>query len=210
MSDIGDRVRELREEQGLSVSELARRSDLTPTGVGLIEKGQRTPSSVTVEKLARGLNVDPGDLFEAPKAEGPQKSARLLAHLRALDADTKAKARGLLKHVWLNPNAPADSSEFEATMNKYNEVFDALDPGPDHTFIDRLEPFELMDAIFSFAFEANQDELTAVLVDEETGAVDEGMVVALMGYINDRARRREMSAQSAQERIATVQRAVAG
>ena len=64
--NIGNRVRGLREEQGLSLRELARRADMTATGVSLVEQGQTNPSSDTLMKLARGLGVQPGDLF--PKA----------------------------------------------------------------------------------------------------------------------------------------------
>src|SRR5919107_746473 len=77
----GRRVRELREERELTIRELARRSGLTPNGVSRIELGQRVPSSASVEKLARGLGVEPGELFaeaEAPKASPPRTVAELL------------------------------------------------------------------------------------------------------------------------------------
>src|SRR5215212_2827472 len=104
MSDIGDRVRELRTEQGLNVSELARRSGLTPTGVGLVEKGQRMPSSTTVEKLARGLGVDPGELYTSPKVQGPPP--RTIAEL--LDV------------------AGVEDRELENPPDHINELFDSL------------------------------------------------------------------------------------
>lgn len=61
--DIGKRVRELREEHGLTITDLASRSNLTRNAVSRIELGHRIPGSTTVEKLARGLGVDPGDLY---------------------------------------------------------------------------------------------------------------------------------------------------
>jgi transcriptional regulator with XRE-family HTH domain len=75
MEHIGDRVRQLRVGRGLNMSELARRSGLTPTGVHLIEQGKRTPSSATLEKIAQGLNVNPGDLFPQ-ETEFPLVQAR--------------------------------------------------------------------------------------------------------------------------------------
>lgn len=60
---IGREIRRLREEQQLSLSELARRSKMTPGGVRLIELGRREPSSTSVEKLAGGLGVEPGELY---------------------------------------------------------------------------------------------------------------------------------------------------
>jgi transcriptional regulator with XRE-family HTH domain len=64
--DIGNRVRELREEQGLSISDLAERSGLTRNGVSRIELGRRKPAADSIEALAKGLNVAPGVLFEDP------------------------------------------------------------------------------------------------------------------------------------------------
>jgi transcriptional regulator with XRE-family HTH domain len=65
---IGRRIRELREERDLSGTELARRSGLTRNSVSRIELGHHMPSAATIEKLARGLDVDPGELFESPLA----------------------------------------------------------------------------------------------------------------------------------------------
>ena len=66
--EIGKRVRELREERGLTISELADQAGLTRNAVSRIELGTRTPSATTVKKLAKGLRVEPGVLFEAPLA----------------------------------------------------------------------------------------------------------------------------------------------
>jgi transcriptional regulator with XRE-family HTH domain len=69
---IGDRVRNLRLEQGLNASELARKARLPTSTVTRVEQGTSSPTSATVEKLAQGLGVDPGELF--PKAESLQPS----------------------------------------------------------------------------------------------------------------------------------------
>ncbi len=39
-------------------------ADLHMTDVGRIERGERDPSVKTVARLARGLGVSPGELFE--------------------------------------------------------------------------------------------------------------------------------------------------
>jgi transcriptional regulator with XRE-family HTH domain len=49
--EMGIRVRALRRAQGLSIDELSAKLDLTPSHLGLIERGER---GVTVERL---LNV---------------------------------------------------------------------------------------------------------------------------------------------------------
>ena len=60
---IAERLRELREERGLSQSALARRANLTPAAINRIEMGKRSPTSETIGKLAAGLGVQPGELF---------------------------------------------------------------------------------------------------------------------------------------------------
>jgi transcriptional regulator with XRE-family HTH domain len=66
--DIGSRVRELREEQGLTITDLANRAGLTRNAVSRIELGHRTPGVATADKIARALGVGPGELFELPLA----------------------------------------------------------------------------------------------------------------------------------------------
>jgi predicted transcriptional regulator len=57
-------VRRLRTEQGLTMDELADRSGLRLSDVAKIETQGRQPMVVTIAKLARGLQVDPGELFK--------------------------------------------------------------------------------------------------------------------------------------------------
>jgi transcriptional regulator with XRE-family HTH domain len=70
--DIGKRIRELREERGLSQREVARRAGLTPSGVGFIELGQtQQPSAKTVVAIARALSVPVEELLaDAPVPAG--------------------------------------------------------------------------------------------------------------------------------------------
>lgn len=51
------RLRALREQAGLSVSELAARSGLRRQAVHMLEAGQRSPTLTTVQKLAEALGV---------------------------------------------------------------------------------------------------------------------------------------------------------
>lgn len=48
--------------------ELALRSGLSENGIYLIETGRRDPSSTSLENLARGLDVNPGVIFQSPLA----------------------------------------------------------------------------------------------------------------------------------------------
>jgi transcriptional regulator with XRE-family HTH domain len=64
--DVGRRARELRKERGMTINTLAARSGISDAALSRIERGLRSPGSETVEKIARGLGVDPGELFKEP------------------------------------------------------------------------------------------------------------------------------------------------
>ena len=60
---IGVQVRRLRTEQRFSQEELARRAGLSRTAVARIERGERSPAAESIERIARALDVEPGELF---------------------------------------------------------------------------------------------------------------------------------------------------
>lgn len=63
VSSFAVEVRRRREKLGLTLEELAVRSNLTPNYIGTIEHGKRDPSLSTVLAIARGLRIHPSELF---------------------------------------------------------------------------------------------------------------------------------------------------
>src|SRR5574338_1261788 len=55
--DVGYRLRVLREERGVSMRSLARRSGLSANALSMIERGLTSPSVSTLNKLAMALEV---------------------------------------------------------------------------------------------------------------------------------------------------------
>ena len=55
--EFSEWVRRKREEAGLSINQLAKRSGLSEKYIRLLERGERRPKIETLEKLARGLGV---------------------------------------------------------------------------------------------------------------------------------------------------------
>jgi transcriptional regulator with XRE-family HTH domain len=55
---IGDKIRELREKSGMTMSELSEKSGVSQGALSLIETGKRTPGTSTLLKIAKGLGVD--------------------------------------------------------------------------------------------------------------------------------------------------------
>lgn len=61
---FGKRLKNLREERGLSLRELAHRADMSHQNIHTIEKGETNPSLTTVCRLADALEVKPADLLQ--------------------------------------------------------------------------------------------------------------------------------------------------
>ena len=53
----------LRKEQNLSQEQLAHKSNLHRTHIGMIERAERNSTLITIEKLANGLGVSIDELF---------------------------------------------------------------------------------------------------------------------------------------------------
>lgn len=62
-ASFGARVRQLREDAGLSQMRLAEAADLHPTYVSSVERGHRNVSLVNIHRLAQALSVAPRDLL---------------------------------------------------------------------------------------------------------------------------------------------------
>jgi len=67
-SRIADRVRALRADAGMSLEALAGKCDVSRSMISLIERGETSPTAVVLEKIATGLGVTLGSLFDAPAA----------------------------------------------------------------------------------------------------------------------------------------------
>ena len=68
---VGNKIRELREAQGLSASALAERGQTSAHVVEELESGELAPSLAPLLKLARGLGVPLGALLDDAPHDGP-------------------------------------------------------------------------------------------------------------------------------------------
>ena len=75
-AQIGQALRRLRREQGLTVTELAAISDLSSGMISRIENGQVSPSLTTLDALAEGLQVPLMALFSDTEQFGCALRAR--------------------------------------------------------------------------------------------------------------------------------------
>ena len=63
--NFGQRVRELRQERGLSQEALALACDLDRTYIGGVERGERNISLLNICKIAAALGIPVKELFNA-------------------------------------------------------------------------------------------------------------------------------------------------
>ena len=57
--DVGFRIREVRQEQGLSQEKLAALADLHRAYIGQIERGEKNIGLKNLEKIAKALGIEP-------------------------------------------------------------------------------------------------------------------------------------------------------
>jgi transcriptional regulator with XRE-family HTH domain len=65
LTKFGQRVRELRQERNLTQQQLADISGLHKNYIGMIERGERNPSLMNIDILAKSLEVDITALFSS-------------------------------------------------------------------------------------------------------------------------------------------------
>ncbi len=86
MDRLGGRLKELRQNAGFSLRELARQADVSPSLVSQIENGKSRPSVSTLYTFARLLNVPVDVLFDAEQAgEQPLVAHNAPGHVEATD-----------------------------------------------------------------------------------------------------------------------------
>ncbi|CAN5924534.1 hypothetical protein BH11MYX4_BH11MYX4_48190 [soil metagenome] len=97
---VGQRVKELREQAGLTIEQLAETSELGSKGhLSNLERGLVRPNIQTLKQLADGLEVLPLDLLTFPKRGLRQKLVDLTRQL-------SVKKIGLTLR-WLDGKKPA-------------------------------------------------------------------------------------------------------
>lgn len=70
-SHIGPRLRQQREQNGISLREIARRIGVSPSLISQIERDKVNPSVITLYALVRELGLTMGDLFGAEDGSEP-------------------------------------------------------------------------------------------------------------------------------------------
>lgn len=78
---IGERIRNLRTEKGLSQEDLAHLSSLHSTYIGQLERGEKNATLVSIEKIASALEVTFEELFRFIKPVKDNKELFILSQI---------------------------------------------------------------------------------------------------------------------------------
>lgn len=62
--NIGERIKTIRQEKGLSQYELAKRADISQSFLSYIEKGEKSPTVRTLEKITKAVEIPLEELVE--------------------------------------------------------------------------------------------------------------------------------------------------
>ena len=87
--DVGQRLKHLREERGVSMRSLARTSGLSANALSMIERGLTSPSVSTLNKLAGAMEVPVTAFFRIEPERSP------VVHLKAVQRARVSFTRGL-------------------------------------------------------------------------------------------------------------------
>ena len=101
-AEIGKKIRDLRKQNGLTQQELADRAELTKGFISQLERGQVSPSVVTLFDLIECLGTTPSDFF---KTSGKEKIV-----FREEDFFEKIDDAGNITR-WIVPSAQSDQME---------------------------------------------------------------------------------------------------
>lgn len=74
---VGERIRKIRKEEGLSLELFALRCDMNAAYVGHIERGVQNPTLNTLERICKGLDISVEDLFIDKSATVDMNTAAL-------------------------------------------------------------------------------------------------------------------------------------
>ncbi|MGX7950650.1 helix-turn-helix domain-containing protein [Oleidesulfovibrio alaskensis] len=70
---LGDRVRSLRKAKGMTQEDLAVAAESGAKYISELERGEANVTVTLIVKLAKGLEVDPSDLFENKHEADPEE-----------------------------------------------------------------------------------------------------------------------------------------
>ena len=148
MKEIGQRIRELRQEKRLTLEELSARTDLSKSYISEAERGIASLSITALQKIAQALDVPLSDFFLFPTLSPASNAIRI----------TRVGERPEFR-MEANEDRTFTSLAARFAGSVLEALVITLLPG--HT---RVEPYSHPGEEFAFVLEGN---LTVLVQDEE-------------------------------------------
>jgi XRE family transcriptional regulator, regulator of sulfur utilization len=104
LASLGQRVQTLRTDRGLTLRELADRSDVSVSMLSSVERGEKAPTVVVLDRIATGLDVTLASVVAEPDVE------RIIVR-RAADQDRVDEPGGWQRTI-LTPVVPGVNFEW--------------------------------------------------------------------------------------------------
>lgn len=120
--EVGEKIKNLRLQMGLTQEELAERSDLTKGFISQVENGFSSPSVETMHNLLQALGTNMSDFFKEDKTEP------VVYHVKDAFSGVYEKL-GLRVH-WIVPNAQKNAMEpviFELEAGGASKIYNPFE-----------------------------------------------------------------------------------
>lgn len=119
---LGQKIRQYRQERGLTLEELAKRIGISYSFLSAIERNQKRPSLSTIRRIGEALNV-PLSYLLAPTGSTVAEKLRLIREGRALSLEDLAEATGIAAELLRRYEA----GEAAPSLKELELLSDALD-----------------------------------------------------------------------------------
>ncbi|HEY5808298.1 MAG TPA: XRE family transcriptional regulator [Povalibacter sp.] len=121
-SSVGAAIRRLRSAQGLTLSEVSERAQISAAMLSRLETGAVSPSLETVAAVAAALGADLPTLFRGLQAQ--PSDAQMVKKGEGLEVVRRGTKRGHTYHLLASDRGPRKTFEpFLVTLNNKSEIF---------------------------------------------------------------------------------------
>lgn len=101
VTKLGNRIRQIRKDHGLSLEQLGELAGLHPNYIGQVERGEKNVTVESLEKIARGLGVSLQELFQyVDPSVQPDELGELIDLLAVRPSSDRALVLKLVKSVF--------------------------------------------------------------------------------------------------------------
>lgn len=167
MKSIGERIKEARKSAGLTQLELAKKTELSRSYIGDIEKDRYNPSVSTLQLIATATNTPLEDLLPSTKTVSPAGRGVRIPVLGRVVAGIPIEAvEEILDYEEITPELAA-TGEFFALQVKGDSMLPKLEEG-DVVIVKKQEDVETGDIAIVLV---NGDEATIKQVKKVNGGI---------------------------------------